>query len=256
MNQEIKDIIEKGELLLLENLVESIGSQAYDIENIEMAEGIDEVDLIEKTLQSEQFEINLPDDQDQEHEYQRHESIPQEEIRNYIAEASKKKMEMINFWNVKQIYFPNIFKLVKDIIVIPATQTSSEREFSRAKLTKSDKRNRIHDDILQKLTVVSAYSSEYINKNKKRKRSISSDELSINDTYEEIVGSDEEVENSENENNSILESNARKLQKNSIILEDCKENNEIMFGFYSDDDVASKIVEHFDAHKILGEKAK
>lgn len=97
----------------------------------------------------------------------------EEEINRYMKLAKNKRMNIESFWVRYKSVLPNLFQLVSETLVIPASQTSSEREFSKANLIKTDKRTRMSDGVFQKLTVIGAFSSQYINedkKNRKRKR--------------------------------------------------------------------------------------
>lgn len=76
-------------------------------------------------------------------------------IDEYLILSTKNKYKLTTFWNNFKVSVPYIFTIVKNVLVIPVTQTSSEREFSRAKLTKNDRRTRLNDEKLQKLTVLS-----------------------------------------------------------------------------------------------------
>lgn len=198
------------------------------------------------------------------------------EIKEYLRLAKKSKMDLITFWKNFSHRMPYIFQIVQEVLVVPASQTSSEREFSRAKLTKSFKRYKLDDERLNKLTVVSSYSSQIKNTNKtkkKRKRSENTEcdsTINIASSHNNDLVETHNIDNNfevESENSIEIEesiddifnnecSEITRHHKNSmIILKPCEVNEKVIYAHLNNVDDINDSSDFFKYLKYIGDSS-
>ena len=202
----IQEYIYKGKILvrnmIMKNYENVLNIQCFESSNDETSSDELLYDTINSRVTNYDTQMN-----DREEESITSDPID-DEINRYMKEAKSKKYKIVKFWNIHKNSFPNIFNVVKDMLVIPATQTSSEREFSKSKEIKRDKRNRMNDQTLQKLTVLSAFTTDFMSNKKTRRRTrrsdindiLNSESVSESELDDENEEDDEDMENDEDEN--------------------------------------------------------
>ena len=86
--------------------------------------------------------------------------ILEAEIATYFLESEiQLSSNPLQWWQMKEPQYPNLAKVARKYLCIPATSASSERVFSVAGLASHDRRSRISPDKLDKVI--------FINKNMK-----------------------------------------------------------------------------------------
>ncbi|CAF4699778.1 unnamed protein product, partial [Rotaria sp. Silwood2] len=79
----------------------------------------------------------------------------EKELENYFASTlvmeGDEKDDIISFWKQHKQSFPLIASIARDILAIPASNTSVERQFSACKNTFTDKRTKLGSEKLNKL---------------------------------------------------------------------------------------------------------
>jgi hypothetical protein len=63
-------------------------------------------------------------------------------------------MTVTEFWEQKGSLFPRLAKIAQQLLCVPATNLSSERNFNYAGLTVTDRRSRIEPDMLDQLLFI------------------------------------------------------------------------------------------------------
>ncbi|CAF4810965.1 unnamed protein product, partial [Rotaria sp. Silwood2] len=81
------------------------------------------------------------------------------------------KDDILSFWKQHKQSFPLIASIARDILAIPASNTSVERQFSACKNTFTDKRTK-----LEKFSVAFTETSDSLNTKRKRDTIILNDE--------------------------------------------------------------------------------
>lgn len=79
-----------------------------------------------------------------------------DEVTRFSQIRFARKQPILEWWRSNQQEFPNLSKLARAILCIPATQTTSEREFSQMKLICTTLRNRLDPERANKLSTVGA----------------------------------------------------------------------------------------------------
>lgn len=183
-----------------------------------------------------------------------------EEIDKYLRISSKKKYKLIEFWNKFKEKLPNIFTIAKDMLVIPATQTPSEREFSRAKLTKSDRRTRLNDQKLQKLTVLSALASQRNISGKRTKRSNDTHEIDDISGEEDTLSDDNLIEEESIEENitELSLSIPRSLPRNEFSFQLSRDSlrENLIIGLFSEKKYPNGYPRELNADILFGNKSR
>lgn len=163
-----------------------------------------------------------------------------EEIDIYLELATSKKMNISKFWSLNSHKMSKLFKIVQSMLVVPATQTSSEREFSRAKLTKNYRRHNLDDSTFQKLTVLSSFCSQKTPYYKKRTiEAVENEEDSPSSVHnqpqndssdsEESKDSEEDLTNESLEDVAPSDTSRRSISK--IVIEECQVQKNIIYAF-------------------------
>ncbi|CAF4019943.1 unnamed protein product [Rotaria sp. Silwood1] len=79
----------------------------------------------------------------------------EKELENYLASTlvmeGDEKDDILSFWKQHKQSFPLIASIARDILAIPASNTSVERQFSACKNTFTDKRTKLGSEKLNKL---------------------------------------------------------------------------------------------------------
>lgn len=82
-------------------------------------------------------------------------SSVEEELEKYLTSTSvvqdEEKDDILSYWREHQKLFPLIASIARDVLAIPASNTSVERLFSSCKNTVTDKRTRLGAEKLNKL---------------------------------------------------------------------------------------------------------
>ncbi|XP_057333515.1 E3 SUMO-protein ligase ZBED1-like [Microplitis mediator] len=74
------------------------------------------------------------------------------ELKQYLKEPPILINEdPIQYWNSRKSFFPSLYKIAEEYLIIPATSVPSERLFSTAGLIMTKRRNRIKPDKFQKI---------------------------------------------------------------------------------------------------------
>ena len=84
----------------------------------------------------------------------------QQEIDLYILAGRAENDDpssLLPWWKTRQLMFPKLAKVARAVLCIPATSSSSERNFSRAGLIVTDKRSRIAPEVVNNLLVIHNY---------------------------------------------------------------------------------------------------
>ena len=78
--------------------------------------------------------------------------VENEEIVQYLDSSSHKDEEVdpVDFWIENEKTYPALSPLACDLLTIPASSAPIERVFSTAGLVTSGKRNRLHDQNLER----------------------------------------------------------------------------------------------------------
>ena len=66
-----------------------------------------------------------------------------------LRAAGSQNIDVLNWWKNKSKLYPNLSKMARDYLAIPATSTSSERLFSSGKHLISDTRNSLSSRTIQ-----------------------------------------------------------------------------------------------------------
>ena len=193
----------------------------------------------------------------------------------WLPKFSKEKaINSYWIWKHNSSKIPNIFKIVQDVYVVPATQTSSEREFSRAKMIKSLRRYRLSDDTFNKLTVVSTFSSyhpesERRRKRKRKTRDINDVELEENDgtsfnNEDDIFFQNNTLEDHDSDNDESESQNqdeeyrvyGRHHGKTMIVLKPCEATETFILAYFENINDVKDTDDFFRYHnKYLGKSS-
>lgn len=146
------------------------------------------------------------------------------------------------------------------MLVIPATQTPSEREFSRAKLTKSDRRTRLNDQKLQKLTVLSALASQRNISGKRTKRSNDTHEIDDISGEEDTLSDDNLIEEESIEENitELSLSIPRSLPRNEFSFQLSRDSlrENLIIGLFSEKKYPNGYPRELNADILFGNKSR
>ena len=75
----------------------------------------------------------------------------EDEVDTYLAANDVATDDILTYWQSKSAQWPRLSKVVKTILAIPATETSSERVFSIAGRTIEDRRTQLNSDTVDDL---------------------------------------------------------------------------------------------------------
>lgn len=84
----------------------------------------------------------------------------EDEMRLYLMTGkpdSEDPNMLLSWWKLRQHCFPNLSRLARKILAIPATSASAERNFSRAGLVVSDKRSSISAQNVNDILLIHNY---------------------------------------------------------------------------------------------------
>src|SRR4051794_3662190 len=75
------------------------------------------------------------------------------EFENYLNDRTKleKNDSILEYWSKQQHIYPTLYAIAKDILIIPATNTSIERLFSASGSAVTETRTRLDAEKLNKL---------------------------------------------------------------------------------------------------------
>lgn len=209
---------EQGKFHLLETLIEN---SKDEIDQNADSDNVEDDSILEHLKEFSSNENNLEFSMDE-----LYKKSFDSEIKSYIALASKKKFSVVKFWNCYKDILPNIYDIFTDIIVIPATIISCEREYPKISMPKFDTRNRLKDEKFRKLSFLGAYSTQ--KHSKKRKRSINNSEEDMNLDDNNEIELNDKVDNS----NLTYESDDPDLEK-KVVLVICQDNQSLIFGLFT-----------------------
>ncbi len=79
-----------------------------------------------------------------------------DELQNYLNSTQNFDLNssVIKFWEQNKLKYPRIYVIAKRLLSIPATNLSSERNFSTAGLTLTDNRSNLHPNNVNKLLFI------------------------------------------------------------------------------------------------------
>ncbi len=69
-----------------------------------------------------------------------------DEVEAYSREAANAKCNVLDWWRANEVRFPNLARIAKQILTIPATEVASERMFSSAGNVLTKLRSQLSDD--------------------------------------------------------------------------------------------------------------
>jgi hypothetical protein len=76
------------------------------------------------------------------------------EIYSFDDFVENQNLDILEYWELKRIMFPNLYKVVNTILSVPVTQVSVERLFSALKLILNDQRTSMLDEKLDNVLLI------------------------------------------------------------------------------------------------------